>query len=128
MAFSRPNCLPFFGGSTLKRVLSISYLILPPLALTSTHSLSAQTVVVDKTTLIFSGQFGGPAVSQTVNVTSSTGGSMPFAFSVPTGSAWLKANGKTFPSGNTPAAVTDRKSTRLNSSHANISYAVFCLK
>ena len=23
---------------------------------------------------------------------------------------------------------TDRKSTRLNSSHANISYAVFCLK
>src|SRR5476651_1369895 len=26
------------------------------------------------------------------------------------------------------AAVTDRKSTRLNSSHANISYAVFCLK
>src|SRR3712207_6991863 len=29
-----------------------------------------------------------------------------------------------------PAAprVEDRKSTRLNSSHANISYAVFCLK
>src|SRR3712207_8579194 len=26
------------------------------------------------------------------------------------------------------AARTDRKSTRLNSSHANISYAVFCLK
>src|SRR3712207_8538215 len=26
------------------------------------------------------------------------------------------------------AEVTDRKSTRLNSSHANISYAVFCLK
>src|SRR3712207_8388161 len=25
-------------------------------------------------------------------------------------------------------AVGDRKSTRLNSSHANISYAVFCLK
>src|SRR5947209_17165540 len=24
--------------------------------------------------------------------------------------------------------ITDRKSTRLNSSHANISYAVFCLK
>src|SRR3712207_8866742 len=24
--------------------------------------------------------------------------------------------------------VSDRKSTRLNSSHANISYAVFCLK
>src|SRR5947209_16886311 len=27
-----------------------------------------------------------------------------------------------------PAQVGDRKSTRLNSSHANISYAVFCLK
>src|SRR3712207_7483545 len=38
--------------------------------------------------------------------------------------------------GNTPAkalikktfTLKDRKSTRLNSSHANISYAVFCLK
>src|SRR3712207_6851215 len=27
-----------------------------------------------------------------------------------------------------PGRVQDRKSTRLNSSHANISYAVFCLK
>src|SRR3712207_7914763 len=27
-----------------------------------------------------------------------------------------------------PGPGTDRKSTRLNSSHANISYAVFCLK
>src|SRR3712207_9024413 len=27
-----------------------------------------------------------------------------------------------------PSATSDRKSTRLNSSHANISYAVFCLK
>src|SRR3712207_7228986 len=27
-----------------------------------------------------------------------------------------------------PLAFLDRKSTRLNSSHANISYAVFCLK
>src|SRR3712207_8971129 len=27
-----------------------------------------------------------------------------------------------------PRIPTDRKSTRLNSSHANISYAVFCLK
>src|SRR3712207_8858372 len=27
-----------------------------------------------------------------------------------------------------PSSGTDRKSTRLNSSHANISYAVFCLK
>src|SRR3712207_8344437 len=27
-----------------------------------------------------------------------------------------------------PVVTIDRKSTRLNSSHANISYAVFCLK
>src|SRR5258707_12071460 len=27
-----------------------------------------------------------------------------------------------------PSSMVDRKSTRLNSSHANISYAVFCLK
>src|SRR5438874_6893084 len=27
-----------------------------------------------------------------------------------------------------PTATTDRKSTRLNSSHVEISYAVFCLK
>src|SRR3712207_8807213 len=27
-----------------------------------------------------------------------------------------------------PVVLEDRKSTRLNSSHANISYAVFCLK
>src|SRR3712207_8898362 len=30
--------------------------------------------------------------------------------------------------GTAPAEPLDRKSTRLNSSHANISYAVFCLK
>src|SRR3712207_7313939 len=31
-------------------------------------------------------------------------------------------------SGLKPHPYADRKSTRLNSSHANISYAVFCLK
>src|SRR3712207_8130126 len=30
--------------------------------------------------------------------------------------------------GDAAQPVVDRKSTRLNSSHANISYAVFCLK
>src|SRR3712207_7512754 len=30
--------------------------------------------------------------------------------------------------GNDQTCLRDRKSTRLNSSHANISYAVFCLK
>src|SRR3712207_8993045 len=35
---------------------------------------------------------------------------------------------KTTPSAAPSTVPTDRKSTRLNSSHANISYAVFCLK
>src|SRR5947209_14621273 len=34
----------------------------------------------------------------------------------------------TLQQGLTPKMKPDRKSTRLNSSHANISYAVFCLK
>src|SRR5690606_41644273 len=33
-----------------------------------------------------------------------------------------------FSGGATSSSVTDRKSTRLNSSHVKISYAVFCLK
>src|SRR2546430_9283319 len=33
-----------------------------------------------------------------------------------------------FPFANPPYAARDRKSTRLNSSHSQISYAVFCLK
>src|SRR5947209_9513228 len=41
------------------------------------------------------------------------------------GSAAVVPNGN---AGRTPNGTTDRKSTRLNSSHANISYAVFCLK
>src|SRR5438270_6319065 len=33
-----------------------------------------------------------------------------------------------FPSMPVPQRIRDRKSTRLNSSHSQISYAVFCLK
>src|SRR3712207_8979350 len=49
-----------------------------------------------------------------------------------TGAAWSPAHSQSG-SGGSPLrardiAHTDRKSTRLNSSHANISYAVFCLK
>src|SRR2546430_10909050 len=32
------------------------------------------------------------------------------------------------PGGRSPRPAADRKSTRLNSSHSQISYAVFCLK
>src|SRR3712207_7154470 len=38
------------------------------------------------------------------------------------------SNKKTYGRKIREAALADRKSTRLNSSHANISYAVFCLK
>src|SRR3712207_8025849 len=43
------------------------------------------------------------------------------------GAAWILHG---YPQGGRPGAALgpDRKSTRLNSSHANISYAVFCLK
>src|SRR5258707_2650840 len=40
-----------------------------------------------------------------------------------------RSNGYRYgPEKGTHVSDTDRKSTRLNSSHANISYAVFCLK
>src|SRR3712207_8029009 len=40
----------------------------------------------------------------------------------------LEAGGELRPVGGGLRPGLDRKSTRLNSSHANISYAVFCLK
>src|SRR2546430_12894625 len=43
-----------------------------------------------------------------------------------TGNNWL-LNGRTFDAGHF-SPLRDRKSTRLNSSHSQISYAVFCLK
>src|SRR5687768_17848083 len=39
---------------------------------------------------------------------------------------WIENGEKTFPVGE--ITIRDRKSTRLNSSHGYISYAVFCLK
>src|SRR5438874_8726067 len=60
-------------------------------------------------------------------------GQGPFRFIVDTGASWSTVSphlahtlGLT-PAANQPMQV-DRKSTRLNSSHVEISYAVFCLK
>src|SRR2546427_4850520 len=41
---------------------------------------------------------------------------------------WVKANGRRKTASDKVKAFVDRKSTRLNSSHSQISYAVFCLK
>src|SRR3712207_8005472 len=49
------------------------------------------------------------------------GGEIPRQARDDSGRRRLKRNG-------TVGTARDRKSTRLNSSHANISYAVFCLK
>src|SRR2546427_5662306 len=40
----------------------------------------------------------------------------------------MAAGGEMAPSSPAPLKPRDRKSTRLNSSHSQISYAVFCLK
>ncbi|MEO8372355.1 MAG: hypothetical protein ABI806_24425, partial [Candidatus Solibacter sp.] len=79
----------------------LARLAMPLLALASAHLLSAQNLVVDKSSLTFSGQFGGSPVIQTV-VVSSTGASIPFILVAPPGSPWLKVSGQ----GVTPAAVT----------------------
>src|SRR5438034_8865210 len=53
--------------------------------------------------------------------------SLPFTLSMPLGgSATKQLTYNTLPLA--PANYTDRKSTRLNSSHTVISYAVFCVK
>src|SRR5438477_8614147 len=44
------------------------------------------------------------------------------------GAARPSANARTVPRFDTTTEGIDRKSTRLNSSHMSISYAVFCLK
>src|SRR5690606_42020793 len=45
-----------------------------------------------------------------------------------TGTGWSLDSYDAAASAITPAGISDRKSTRLNSSHVKISYAVFCLK
>ena len=91
----------------MKRTLTFSLSILSLVALGSVTRLSAQSLVVDKPTMTFSGQFGGSPVSQTLNV-SSTGASIPFLLAVPPGSqyAWLKINGSNTYSASTPSAVS----------------------
>src|SRR3712207_8536200 len=52
-----------------------------------------------------------------------------YGVSAPTAYKWLARYAAEGPEGlQDKSRRPDRKSTRLNSSHANISYAVFCLK
>src|SRR3712207_7311619 len=51
-----------------------------------------------------------------------------FAAAIRTGRILVNAPTAVGALGGVYNSMTDRKSTRLNSSHANISYAVFCLK
>src|SRR5690606_41402314 len=46
----------------------------------------------------------------------------------PANTTWLPAPRCGVPGPGRPSGAGDRKSTRLNSSHVKISYAVFCLK
>src|SRR3712207_7438546 len=78
------------------------------------------------TTLFRSGEFGTVAVPQQDGVLPSSaftpdGGTLVTALPE-MASLNLKGSVRTL------SLDQDRKSTRLNSSHANISYAVFCLK
>src|SRR3989454_5508073 len=61
------------------------------------------------------------------NTASASAGSSPRGPSARNRSTWDSANA-TPPSADPIIAPIDRKSTRLNSSHLVISYAVFCLK
>src|SRR3712207_8137950 len=65
------------------------------------------------------GLTGGLGVAPGANIGEDTAVFEPVHGSAPKYAGQNRAN---------PLATLDRKSTRLNSSHANISYAVFCLK
>src|SRR5688572_31374604 len=65
---------------------------------------------------------GAPAVDHSAHLMHMTGALGPYAMTRDaSGTAWQ-------PESTPMEAIQDRKSTRLNSSHSQISYAVFCLK
>src|SRR3712207_838070 len=66
----------------------------------------------------------GKTWERNVDVTADANGAIRDQFQLP---SWFVATYKVTATG-AQSGVADRKRTRLNSSHANISYAVFCLK
>ncbi|HXA49349.1 MAG TPA: hypothetical protein VNV86_03555 [Candidatus Acidoferrum sp.] len=107
----------------MKRFLSL-YSLIPIMIAAGAANLHAQNVAVDKSSLTFSAQFGGPAVSQSLTVTSSTGAAITFfTFS---NAAWVKVNNQTSSSGTTPSTVTvSADPTGLNPGTYNTSISVF---
>src|SRR5204862_2240054 len=85
---------------------------------TNTHALSLHDALPISNQTMTAGQTASFAIT--------ANGTAPLSYQ------WQKnganINGATSASYTTPATTTDRKSTRLNSSHVEISYAVFCLK
>jgi len=81
-------------------------LMLPLLALSSAELLSAQTLIVDKPSVVLNAPVGGSPVSQTITIRSNDGSAQNFTLSYPSYS-WLKVNGQPFGAiGTTPATVT----------------------
>ena len=73
------------------------------LILCTAASLNAQTLSADKQSLNFSAQAGGAAVSQTINISMSSGS---FPYTSATGATWLKVNPPTGTASTTPSALT----------------------
>src|SRR5947209_17182765 len=71
------------------------------------------------------GLFEPPSTEDTVEMPGNNGGANFGGSAVDPKHGYLYVVSKDLPA---MLKLSDRKSTRLNSSHANISYAVFCLK
>jgi uncharacterized protein (TIGR03437 family) len=87
-------------GEIVKLKSAFAGSILSLLIFGSLSSLGAQSLAVDKSSLSFSAQQGGSAVSQSLTVTGSSAG---LAFSASSSASWLKINPT---SGSTPASLT----------------------
>ncbi|HWB84623.1 MAG TPA: hypothetical protein VG675_10820 [Bryobacteraceae bacterium] len=106
----------------MRKLSFISNLFLLLFAAGAAGPLLAQTVSVDHTALSFSAQFGGSAVSQTLNVTSTGEAAQFFVMIPPPAPQWLKVNPA---SGNTPSALTvTADPTGLNAGIYNASFTI----